>query len=259
MNTSLHVISGAFVGFVVGLTGIGGGALMTPILLLSGFPAPVVVGTDLVYAAITKAGGTAMHQSRGTIEWRIVLRLAAGSIPAAFLTIWTMHTCSFASRIYGDILTGYLGIMLIFTSVLLLFSYKVAQPSGHYAMTSKTPSHSALFTILMGALLGALVTLSSIGAGAFGTAILLLLYPHVAPARIVGTDLAHAAQLAFIAGFGHIMLDHVNYQLLTALLIGSLPATYFGVKMSRSLPDLILRRLLAVLLLLLGIRYTVLR
>ncbi|MEN8668607.1 MAG: sulfite exporter TauE/SafE family protein, partial [Ketobacter sp.] len=180
MDLVVYILAGAAVGFAVGVTGVGGGSLMTPLLLLFGFPPHVAVGTDLLYASITKAGGVVVHKRQGTIRWNIVFYLFAGSLPASLATVYVLHSYFPDSESYGHVLTSMLGIMLILTSIVLLFRKKILSESHEHnksGILAHLQHHSPRYTWAMGVLLGIMVTLSSVGAGAFGAAVLLLLYP----------------------------------------------------------------------------------
>lgn len=259
MELLLYIAAGALVGFAVGLTGVGGGSLMTPLLLLFGFPPHVAIGTDLLYASITKSSGIYMHQKRGTIRWRVMGLLALGSIPAAALTTLLLATVFGDAREYASLLTTSLGVMLIITATVLLFKRRIQIKSheGSSPLLRSVQHHRAAWTVAMGLVLGALVTLSSVGAGAIGTALLLVLYPRLAPVQVVGTDLAHAVPLTLVAGLGHLFLGHVDFKLLTALLIGSLPAIWAGTHLGTRLPDRVLHPILVTVLLALGVKYAV--
>ncbi|KEQ16118.1 sulfite exporter TauE/SafE family protein [Endozoicomonas numazuensis] len=254
MDTLLYISAGAGVGFAVGLTGIGGGSLMTPLLLLFGFPAHIAIGTDLLYAALTKASGVWVHHRQKSVDWQLVKLLCLGSIPATLVTVFLLKYLFAGSEHYSPILTTCLGIMLTLTAVVLIFSNKLSKLQFH---SQKILSGNRLkyFTALMGAVLGVLVTLSSVGAGALGTAILLLLYPALISVRIVGTELAHAVPLTLVAGIGHIWLGNVDFSLLASLMVGSLPAIYVGTKIGKYLPEQVMRMILATILLVLGVRY----
>jgi len=257
MEFLLYVAAGASVGFAVGLTGVGGGSLMTPMLLMFGFPPQVAVGTDLLYASITKSTGIVMHAQRRTIRWRIVVLMAAGSLPAALATTWLLASFFNSANDYARLLTTSLGVMLIFTAAVLLFRSRI-QRSAHQgggAVLGALQRHRALWTLFMGIVLGVLVTLSSVGAGAIGTAILLVLYPRLPSVQVVGTDLAHAVPLTLVAGIGHLLLGHVDWKLLAALLVGSLPAIYLGTRAGEKLPDRILHPILVTILMVLGLKY----
>ncbi|GAA6168213.1 sulfite exporter TauE/SafE family protein [Sessilibacter corallicola] len=257
MEILLYILAGAGVGLAVGVTGVGGGSLMTPLLLIFGFPFNVAIGTDLLYAAITKAGGAWAHKRQGTINWRLVGLLAAGSIPASIATAFLLdHAFAQASE-YEHLLTSSLGIMLILTSAVLLFKSQIkAQAASNDDHNRWVHKHSSTITVIAGFLLGVFVTLSSVGAGAFCAALLLVLYPHLPAVRVVGTDIAHAVPLTLIAGLGHlILLGNVDFSLLACLLIGSLPAIHFGTKIGAKLPNKVLQPILASILLGLGIKF----
>ncbi|MGI9274971.1 MAG: sulfite exporter TauE/SafE family protein [Endozoicomonas sp.] len=254
MDALLYISAGAGVGFAVGLTGIGGGSLMTPLLLLFGFPAHIAIGTDLMYAALTKAGGVAMHHRQNSVDWKLVRTLCVGSIPSTILTIFILKYLFAGSDHYSPILTTCLGFMLTLTAIVLLFSDKLKNLQQRRSMQF-SQKQTFWITLFMGAALGVLVTLSSVGAGALGTAILLLLYPTLVAVRVVGTDLAHAVPLTLAAGIGHIWLGNVDFTLLGALMIGSLPAIYLGTKVGKHLPEGMMKLLLAGILLVLGVRY----
>jgi len=259
MEFLLYILSGASVGFIIGLTGVGGGALMTPLLLLFGFPTQVAIGTDLLYAAVTKSGGMVTHARLGHVNWRIVRLLATGSIPAALVTGWVLKNYFSDAEQYTSILTTSLGFMLILTaSVLVLRPYiqklhnKVPHEEGVLLNISLKKTLTA---ILFGVVLGVFVTLSSVGAGAIGTAVLMILFPALAATRVVGSDIAHAVPLTLVGGLVHLGLGHVDFQLLAALLLGSLPAIHYGSKLASRLPNRVMHPLLALMLFLLGVRY----
>lgn len=253
----LYIAAGAGVGLAVGLTGVGGGSLMTPLLLVFGFPPQTAIGTDLLYASITKAGGAAMHAKRGNVDWRAAGLMAAGSLPAAIITTLFLFLLGTHAGGYQSLLTISLGIMLITTATLLFFKRRIQRQasSGNHFLVRWLQEKRDLVTFLVGLLLGVLVTLSSVGAGVFGTAMLLILYPTFASTRIVGTELTHAVPLTLIAGLGHLWLGDVNLELLAALLVGSLPAIYIGTQLGSRLPDRVLHSLLAIVLMSLGVRY----
>lgn len=256
---TLYILSGAAVGFTVGLTGVGGGSLMTPLLLFFGFPPQVAIGTDLLYASITKAGGAALHAREQRVRWDIVFALSAGSLPAALLTVLFLseHGKNFAN--YEEIFTVSIGIMLLLTALMLVFRQRLfahASADNKASWLQYVQSKSLVLTFIAGIVLGTVVTLSSVGAGVIGTAVLLVLYPRLKSNDIVGTELAHAVPLTLIAGLGHLWLGHVNFELLYALLIGSLPATYIGVMAGKRMPERILRSCLIVILISAGVKCT---
>ncbi|MFM1897400.1 MAG: hypothetical protein RLZZ385_2474 [Pseudomonadota bacterium] len=255
----MYITAGAGVGFTVGLTGVGGGSLMTPLLLLFGFPAPVAIGTDLLYAALTKAGGALSHHRRGNVDWRVVGLLAAGSLPVALLLHVFVLSGDFQdSAAFEKLLTSSLGVMLIITSMILIFRDKLrlsalAEKPG--MLMRPIHEHPGTTTVIMGLLLGVCVTLSSVGAGAFGAAVLMVIYAHSTTVRIVGTDIAHAVPLTFLAGLGYFYNGYVDLVLLASLLVGSLPAIYLGSRVSSLVPEKILQRVLIIMLMVLGGKY----
>ncbi|MEE4299596.1 MAG: sulfite exporter TauE/SafE family protein [Pseudomonadales bacterium] len=256
LDLLLYVIAGASVGFAIGVTGVGGGSLMTPLLLLFGFPLHVAIGTDLLYAAVTKAGGMAAHARQRSVDWHLVTLLALGSIPASVLTVWALHDLFGAPDAYAPLLTTALGAMLMLTALSILLRDRLqALAPAQSRVRARLDEHAGLLTLLMGLLLGVCVTLSSVGAGAFGAAVLMALYPALRAVRIVGTDIAHAVPLTLIAGLGHLALGNVDFTLLGALLVGSLPAIWLGSRVAERLPDRVMRPILATLLAGLGVRF----
>jgi uncharacterized membrane protein YfcA len=259
----LYAAAGGSVGFVVGMTGVGGGSFMTPILLAFGFPAPVAVGTDLLYAAVTKAGGVLTHRRQRTVQWNVVGLMAAGSLPASVVTMLILRWLQREGVEYAGLLTATLGVMLILTALVLLFRttllrerHQIADDKSSIGLFERR--HCRKLTVVTGIALGALVTLSSVGAGAFGAAVLMILYPRMAMIRVIGTDLAHAVPLTAIAGLGHWHLGHVDTLLLGSLLIGSLPCIWLGTKVATVVPEKLMQRTIATILLILGIRYALL-
>ncbi len=248
-------MAGAGVGLAVGLTGVGGGSLMTPLLLVFGFPAHIAVGTDLVYASLTKASGVYSQHRLHHINWPVVLRLAGGSLPASAITVFLLSHFFQGAQQYRSILMSTLGLMLILTSTVLLFRGKVRKLQEQSPVVARLRSHRNWLTVACGVLLGACVTLSSVGAGAIGTAILMLLYPDLPMRRIVGTDIAHAVPLTLVAGLGHWELGNVDLSLLASLLVGSIPAIHLGTLLGRQLPDRLLQSVLASVLLVMGVKY----
>lgn len=256
MEILFLAMTGAVVGLIVGITGVGGGALMTPVLLLFGFPPHIAIGTDLWFAALTKSGGLYAHQKKGHVHWSIVLNLAAGSLPAALLTGLALTFWFGSAENYASLLTTALGFMLILTSVVLIFRNRLSV--GYRRKTQITQGHAFSMKLLFaGMALGSLVTLSSVGAGAIGTAVLMLMFPYLIPKQIVGTDIAHAVPLTFIAGAVHLYLGNVDFALLLALLLGSLPAIHIGSSLSGRIPSRLMQPVLATLLMLLGMKYAI--
>ncbi|MFK0573954.1 sulfite exporter TauE/SafE family protein [Endozoicomonas sp.] len=258
MDFLTYIATGAGVGFAVGLTGIGGGSLMTPLLLMFGFPTHIAIGTDLMYAAITKSTGVIIHHRQRSIDWRLVKTLCAGSLPATALTIVLLKVFFDRSADYSPILTLCLGIMLTLTALSLFMSsfmsswVKKRQATGVSIIPDR---FQTILTFIAGIFLGILVTLSSVGAGALGTAAIVLLYPFLKPINVVGSDLTHAVPLTLLAGLGHVWLGNVDFSLLGSLLIGSIPAIYVGTRVGMKLPDTFMRIILAMILLGLGLKY----
>ena len=245
-------LSGLLVGLLVGQTGVGGGSLMTPLLVLMfGVNPATAVGTDLLYAAATKSVGTLVHGLSQTVDWRIARRLASGSLPATVITIVLLSQLQLASSAQTRAVTLVLGIMLILTAVALLLRSSLMAIAGRH-LDRLSPARQGTLTIVTGALLGTLVTLSSVGAGALGVTALLLLYPRKPMAVIVGTDIAHAVPLTLLAGMGHFYLGGVDLHLLASLLTGSVPGIIAGSWLAVRMPEMVLRPVLAVTLAVVG-------
>lgn len=253
-----YVLSGFVVGFIVGMTGTGGGSLMTPVLvLLFGVHPATAVGTDLLYAAFTKVCGTAAHQIGGTIEWRVVGLLAAGSLPASLLTLVVLDRLHVSDRaLLSSLLSHLLGAALLLTT-LSLFLRRHILTLAHRLSLHRKPRREAAATVLLGALLGVLVSASTVGAGAIGVTGLVLLYPHLPIRRIVGTDIAYGVPLTLAAGLGHLAIGTVNFALLAALLIGSLPGIALGSWLAPRAPERALRLFLAVMLAIVGAKLAI--
>ena len=251
MDFVYYVIAGFAVGLLVGLTGVGGGSLMTPILMLFfNVKAAVAVGTDLLYASITKTAGIFAHGKLGNIDWKLVSLLAYGSIPAAIITLIYLKDMDIASEHAVASIKFWLGIALLLTSVSVIFRNQLAKLSktGHWI----NPSYVPALTVILGLVLGFLVTLTSVGAGALGVTALLILYPKVNITKIVGTDVAHAVPLTLVAGLGHASLGTVDYSLLGTLLIGSIPGIWIGSHLSSKVAEHWVRVLLALILVYVG-------
>lgn len=255
-NPGLYSVAGALVGWLVGLTGVGGGSLMTPALIfLFHFNPTVAVGTDLIFAALTKLFGVWLHGQRGAVDWQLVRWLGLGSLPAAALTLLALgggHPAELAL-----VVTKALGITLILTALAVLLRHYLLALGRRRA--DPDSAHSVALrpwlTVVTGVMLGVLVTLTSVGAGALCAVILLFLYPwRLTPARLVGTDLAHAVPLTLVAGSGHLLLGNVNFAVLGYLLLGSLPGIYCGSWLSARISAGLLRTALACVLLLVGLK-----
>lgn len=248
----LYSLSGFAVGMLVGMTGVGGGSLMTPLLiLLFGVHPATAVGTDLLYASATKTAGTAIHGFHGTIDWRVVARLATGSLPMTALTLYGLSKLELEGGTASNLISLVLGIALLLTAVALIFR---AQIVSLYAarVGQLDPRRTAQLTVAVGAALGILVSLSSVGAGALGVTALILLYPELPTVRIVGSDIAHAVPLTLVAGLGHWIMGSIDGHMLGSLLIGSLPGIVIGSHVSTRVPDIVLRVSLAMTLFVVG-------
>ncbi len=246
-------LSGFLVGLLVGQTGMGGGSLMTPILMLLFNVHPATaVGTDLLYAAMTKTVGTLVHGMHDTVNWRVVARLASGSVPATAVTLLLLAQFGIGEGSNGGgLISTVLGITLLLTALSLVLRQRfVAVSSG---LTDRLSSRqTAMLTVLTGATLGVLVAISSVGAGAIGVTALLLLYPRVPMRVIVGSDIAHAVPLTLVAGVGHWWLGSVDGLLLGSLLLGSVPGIVLGSWLSVRVPEWVLRPILALTLAVVG-------
>src|SRR3569623_742464 len=248
----LYSAAGLGVGVLVGMTGGGGGSLMTPLLvLLFGFHPATAVGTDLLYASATKSVGTVVHGLGDTVDWRVVRRLALGSVPASLATLLAMHLVG--SRIDGTdrLITGTLGVALIVTAVAMLFRTRIVARFGQ-ALDAVPERRIARWTVLLGAILGVLVSLSSVGAGARGRTARLILYPKLPTNRLVGSDIAHAVPLTLVAGAGHWAMGSVDFGLLVSLLPGSVPGIIIGRLVSPRISAALLRPILAGTLAIVG-------
>jgi uncharacterized membrane protein YfcA len=259
MHELAFVVAGFFVGMVVGLTGVGGGSLMTPLLIfVFGIKPYLAVGTDLLFAAFTKMGGTIKLARAKTIDWPVVLNLSAGSIPASLGTLYVLNTVGAASKPVQQVMTTTLGVALLLTAAATLFKAirgKAAPKTvaaGQEALAAR-PRHWSL-PLLFGAVIGTLVTLTSVGAGAIGVTVLMLLYPLLPLQRIVAADIAYAVPLTLVAGLGHASLGSVDWPLLISLLAGSLPGIWVGSHLMSKTPERIIRSLLSVLLAYAGLK-----
>lgn len=252
----VYVVSGLVVGFIVGLTGVGGGSLMTPILMHFGIPPTSAVGTDLLYAAITKSGGIYVHNRKRNIDWQLTGRLALGSLPASLLTLWIMHGFGFDSESVNRFIRTTLGFALVFTALAIVFKQKLLEIShrNDFWLTRMQPGEQAVAAVLVGVVLGAVVTITSIGAGVIGTVALFLLFPMLPTARLIGTEIAHAVPLTLVAGLGHAGVGNVDWGLLGNLLLGSLPGIWLGSHLTHAVADHLLRPALAAMLLLIGVK-----
>lgn len=247
--TLTYVLSGFAVGILVGLTGVGGGSLMTPLLtLLFGINPTVAVGTDLAFAAITKSAGTVVHRVKKNVHWDIVKRLCIGALPAAVLATIALKYFGALDQHIGQIIRYAIAFSVILTVIAIIFRGRMQAWMNAHPDKQLHGRVQVIATIIAGACIGALVTVSSIGAGAIGATILVLLYPNLKPAEIAGTDIAYAVPLTAIAAVGHWWLGSIHWELLAMLLIGSVPGITIGSLLARSVPETFLRGLLATAL-----------
>lgn len=253
----LYTLSGFLVGLIVGVTGVGGGSLMTPLLVLFfGVSPATAVGTDLLYASITKSMGGWVHAAKGSVDWKVVKLLALGSIPAAILTITLLKVLALEEKTLRGLVTSVLSVALLATAAALLLKDWIKKIARRDDGTVYEIHHRHLpaATVLTGVVVGALVTISSIGAGVLGTVAILFLYPRLPAVKVVGTDIVHAVPLTAVAGLGHMALGTVDFVLLGSLLLGSLPGIYIGSHLSAKVPEKVLRPLLATMLLIIGLK-----
>ncbi|WP_218697323.1 sulfite exporter TauE/SafE family protein [Acinetobacter harbinensis] len=262
------ILAGVLVGFCVGITGVGGGSLMTPILIsLFKIEPHIAIGTDLLYAAISKFCGSIVHAKKTNIVWPIVLWLAVGSIPASLATHWVLENYLSQSASYKGILTMVLGFMLTLTGISIVFrgsiekffskfrqneSLEVTEDLANIHLRAK---EKRVYIVVMGIVLGIFVTLSSVGAGAFGIMALVLMFPHLPMIRIIGSDVVHAVLLTLVAGLGHLSSGNVDLHLLGWLLVGSIPAIIIGTLISSRLPERMIRKILGITLFALGLNF----
>lgn len=249
----VYVASGLAVGLLVGLTGVGGGSLMTPLLtVLFGVPATTAVGTDLAFAAITKGVGTVVHRLRSTVKWKIVGLACLGSVPASLITISILHGLDIQNAGKGSPIDVFIRWSISFCVMLtvfaLIFKTKIVHWVQHSPKAQLQDKTRSVSTVAAFAVIGTLVTVSSIGAGAVGVMALFMLYPHLKASEIAGTDIAYAVPLTTVAAFGHFSLGTVDFGLLGALLIGSIPGITVGSYLSRAVPEKFLRGVLATTL-----------
>ncbi len=255
----MYIVSGLAVGVLVGLTGVGGGSLMTPLLVLLFHIEPTkAVGTDLLYAAATKTVGTGVHGWKKTVRWRIVGLLALGSVPATILTVWALNTYSHSGKAALDVLNTWitlvLGATLVVTAIFVLFRNRIVDFVVGRAQPMPERRVAAL-TVVLGVVLGALVTFTSVGAGAIGMTVLLMLYPRIDIPKLVGSDIAHAVPVTLLAGLGHAMvMQTVKFDVLGSLLVGSIPGIIVGSLLAARASDGALRPILASVLVLSGVK-----
>ncbi|MDC4697536.1 sulfite exporter TauE/SafE family protein [Acinetobacter baumannii] len=260
------ILAGMLVGFCVGITGVGGGSLMTPILIgLFRIEPHIAIGTDLLYAAISKFCGSMVHAKKLNIVWPIVLWLAVGSIPASFGTAWVLEHYLSQSTHYKAVLTMVLGFMLTLTGVSIIFRTRIEKFFNKFRNKENTQTENEqlavqnkrTYIVIMGIILGVFVTLSSVGAGAFGIMALVIMFPNLPMIRIIGSDVVHAVLLTLVAGLGHMSAGNVDFMLLTWLLVGSIPAIIIGTLISSRMPERLIRKILGITLFALGVNFMV--
>ncbi|RYL26641.1 sulfite exporter TauE/SafE family protein [Acinetobacter piscicola] len=260
------ILAGVLVGFCVGITGVGGGSLMTPILIsLFRIEPHIAIGTDLLYAAISKFCGSLVHAKKLNIVWPIVLWLALGSIPASFITHWVLENYLSGSNHYKTVLTVVLGFMLTLTGLSIMFRAQIEKFFAKFRANKRVDETTQTFSIegkrafvvFMGVVLGVFVTLSSVGAGAFGVMALILMFPHLPMIRIIGSDVVHAVLLTAVAGFAHMTSGNVDFHLLGWLLVGSIPAIIVGTLISSKMPEKLIRKILGITLFALGVNFII--
>lgn len=262
------ILAGVLVGFCVGVTGVGGGSLMTPILItLLRVEPHIAIGTDLLYAAISKFCGSLVHAKKMNIVWPIVLWLAVGSIPASFATHWVLENYLSQSTHYKATLTMVLGFMLTLTGISIVLRGQIENFFKKYRKqelpdlnldmdkVKQQAKDKRFFIIFMGIVLGIFVTLSSVGAGAFGIMALILMFPNLPMIRIIGSDVVHAVMLTLVAGLGHMTSGNVDFHLLGWLLVGSIPAIVVGTLLSSRMPEKLIRKILGITLFCLGVNF----
>ena len=257
------ILAGVLVGFCVGITGVGGGSLMTPILIsLFRIEPHIAIGTDLLYAAISKFCGSMVHAKKLNIVWPIVLWLALGSIPASIITHWILENYLSGSTHYKAVLTTVLGFMLTLTGISIVFRTQIERLFAKYRKGHSSELEQNFdikgkknYVVIMGIVLGVFVTLSSVGAGAFGIMALILMFPNLPMIRIIGSDVVHAVLLTSVAGFAHMTSGNVDFHLLGWLLVGSIPAIIIGTLISSRLPERLIRKILGITLFALGINF----
>ena len=250
-----YSIAGFVVGVIVGLTGVGGGSLMTPILVLGfGVPAVTAVGTDLLYAGITKAGGAVSHAAKGNVDWRVAGMMAAGSVPGSLMAMAVFAALPPAGPQVRLLVSTSLGVMLVLTALAIAFRARLLAWAHARSTSPALARHRGAAIVATGAFIGVAVSFSSVGAGAIGVTALVLLFPLLATARIVGTDIAHAVPITLVAGAGHALLGNVDWALLASLLAGSLPGILIGSQLTTRLPERAVRHSLVAVLLFAGIK-----
>jgi uncharacterized protein len=250
----IYGVTAFVVGVLVGMTGVGGGSLMTPLLiLLFGIHPATAVGTDLLHAAVTKTAGSLVHGLNNTIDWQVVRRLACGSVPASAVALTALSALDLSGSLASDLINVVLTVALVITALTLIFRDRIIARYSNW-FDALSPRQVAGLTTAAGAILGVMVSISSVGAGAIGVTALVLLYPKLPAARIVGSDIAHAVPLTLVGGVGHWMLGSVDLQVFTSLILGSVPGILLGSYVAVRIPDRALRLVLAGVLVIVATR-----
>lgn len=254
-----YALAGALTGFVVGLTGVGGGALMTPILLIFfGVSPTTAIATDLWFAAITKLVGARVHHTNGNVDWQVAKRLWLGSLPMALLIVVIVSLGAQVAKV--DWLTKAIGIVVLITAIGLLVAPKlVAYARGRrIGQPEQFKAAQPALTVMSGGVLGLCVALTSVGAGALGSVMLLYLYPlRMTPHRLVATDIVHAIPLAVVAGLGYLFAGMVDWWMLASLLVGSVPTVLLGSLLAGKIPGRAVQLALALVLMAAGVKVLV--
>jgi uncharacterized protein len=244
----LIATGGFIVGFLVGMTGVGAGSLMTPFLITQvGISPTIAVGTDLLFASITKASAAWPHHNFGNVNWRMVAWLAAGSVPGSFAMLGFLHYFNPDTEAMSYAIKLGLVCALVLSSLAIIIFPYITKERALAADPDDVPVRR-LATLLLGIVLGSIVTLTSVGAGAIGVVVLTLLYPTLMTRRLIGTDIVHAVPLTLVSGLGHLSMGNTNLTLLGLLLVGSLPGIAIGSRLTGRLPDRFLRIVLAIIL-----------
>jgi len=252
---ALLALTGLIVSAMVGLTGVGGGSIMTPLLITAfGVPAPVAVGTDLACAAVTKTAGTVAHRAKRNVVSRIVMLLALGSVPTAIVTLTVLATAKLAQHELDRLVRTSVGVAILISITALLLREPLRRWAARSTGVRRARRYRPALTFVVGGAIGFAVALTSLGAGAIGAACLALLYPELEPAEIAGSDIAHAVPLTAVAAAGHAWLGTIDWTLLLALLAGGLPGIVIGSLASRRIPARALRFALVATLTLAGVK-----
>lgn len=241
---------GLIVGLMVGLTGVGGGSLMTPLLLLFGINPGIALGTDLVYASLTKSSGFIVHVIKKNIDWIILKLLLLGSLSSASIVLLILHFNFLDASHFSFIVKKLIGFVVILTALVMFFKDNIFKLS----FFNQSFKHIRFHTVVLGFIIGFVVSLTSIGAGVIGTIGLFLLYPKIKTTQLIGTEIAHAVPLTLLCGLGHASLGNIDYSLLFSLLIGSIPGMLIGSYSLFKFPEKPIRTILAFLLFIIGLK-----